>query len=113
VVAPASPPALLDEASSELESGLEELREIARGLHPAILGEHGLARALEALAGRLPVPVDVDAPAERLPAHVEDPAGGTGIVGLRDRAEAAGGTLSPASPPGRGTVVTAALPLPT
>jgi signal transduction histidine kinase len=40
-----------------------------------------------------------------------DEAGGSGIVGLRDRAEAAGGTLSLVSPPGRGTVVTAALPL--
>ena len=40
-----------------------------------------------------------------------DPAGGTGILGLRDRAEAAGGTLSVISPPGRGTVVTATLPL--
>ena len=37
-------------------------------------------------------------------------AGGTGIVGLRDRAEAAGGTLTLASPPGRGTTVTATLP---
>ena len=34
-----------------------------------------------------------------------DPDGGTGILGLRDRAEAAGGTLVVSSPPGRGTVV--------
>ena len=40
-------------------------------------------------------------------------ASGTGILGLRDRAEAAGGTLFVVSPPGRGTVVTAALPLAT
>ena len=40
-----------------------------------------------------------------------DPDAGTGILGLRDRAEAAGGTLSFVSPPGRGTSVTAALPL--
>ena len=40
-----------------------------------------------------------------------DPSRGSGIVGLRDRAEAAGGTLTVVSPPGRGTVVTAALPL--
>ena len=45
---------LLDEALHELGAGLEELREIARGLHPAILGEHGLGRALEVLADRLP-----------------------------------------------------------
>jgi PAS domain S-box-containing protein len=149
---------LLDEASRELDAGLAELRELARGLHPAILGDHGLPRALEALAARLPGPVDVDAPlAARLPEHIEatayyivsealtnvskhaaadnarvsvrrdgdvvrievaddgrggaDESGGTGIVGLRDRAEAAGGTLSMTSPPGRGTVVVAALPL--
>ena len=46
---------LLDEALQELGAGLEELREIARGLHPAILGEHGLGRALEVLAARLAV----------------------------------------------------------
>ena len=40
-----------------------------------------------------------------------DTSGGTGIMGLRDRAEAAGGTLSLVSPPGRGTVVVAVLPL--
>jgi signal transduction histidine kinase len=40
-----------------------------------------------------------------------DASSGTGILGLRDRAEAAGGTLTVASPPGRGTVVAAVLPL--
>jgi signal transduction histidine kinase len=39
-----------------------------------------------------------------------DAAGGTGILGLRDRAEAAGGTLTLSSPPGRGTTVNASLP---
>jgi signal transduction histidine kinase len=148
---------LLDEVSRELTTGLEELREIARGLHPAILGDYGLGRALETLVARLPIPVDIDVPHERLPEDVEatvyyiasesltnvvrhaeadsaqvsvrrdddvvrceisddgrggaDPSGGTGILGLRDRAEAAGGTLSVISPPGRGTVVSATLPL--
>ena len=138
--------------------GLAELREIARGLHPAALVDQGLERALEALAARLPVRVEIDAPSERLAEHVEatadyivsealtnvvkhaaarraevsirrdgrvlrcevsddgcggaDPSTGTGILGLLDRAEAAGGTLSVVSPPGRGTVVAAALPLP-
>jgi signal transduction histidine kinase len=40
-----------------------------------------------------------------------DPSGGSGILGLRDRAEAAGGRLHVVSPPGRGTVVTASLPI--
>jgi signal transduction histidine kinase len=40
-----------------------------------------------------------------------DPSAGSGLLGLRDRAEAAGGTLYVVSPPGSGTVVTASLPL--
>ena len=40
-----------------------------------------------------------------------DPSLGSGLLGLRDRAEAAGGTLSFDSPPGRGTTIVAALPL--
>jgi PAS domain S-box-containing protein len=148
---------LLEEALRELGTGLEELREIARGLHPAILAEHGLCRALEVLADRIGVEVDIDVLHDRLPGHTEAtayyivsealtnvvkhagaararvsvrrdgdllrceisdtgrggavPAGGSGLVGLRDRAEAAGGALSVVSPPGGGTVVTAALPL--
>jgi PAS domain S-box-containing protein len=148
---------LLHDAARELDKGLQELREIARGLHPAILGDLGLLPALESLAERLTMPVEIEADAERLPEHVEatayyivaealtnvakhsgagharvsvrrdgavvrceiaddgrggaDTSSGTGILGLRDRAEAAGGTLSLVSPPGRGTVVTAVLPL--
>ena len=44
---------VLDDAMQELATGLEELREIARGLHPAILTDNGLAPALQALAERL------------------------------------------------------------
>jgi len=148
---------LLDEASRELDTGLQELREIARGLHPAILTDRGLRHAFETLAARVPVPLTIDAPEERLPGHIEatvyyivsealtnvarhadagqasvtirhddgilrcevrddgrggaDISRGTGILGLRDRAEAAGGTLTLTSPPGGGTVVAAALPL--
>ncbi|MBE2316531.1 PAS domain S-box protein [Solirubrobacter sp. CPCC 204708] len=150
-------PGLLEEAAKELDAGLAELREIARGLHPALLVDHGLARALEALVERLELPVTLDVPDERLPETIEatayyiasealtnvakhahastasvtivqdggvvrcsisddgrggaDPAGGTGLLGLRDRAEALGGTLSFVSPPGRGTTIVAALPL--
>jgi signal transduction histidine kinase len=147
---------LLDEALKELGTGLDELREIARGLHPAILSEHGLRRALEALADRLPVTVEIEAPGGRLSPQIEatayyiaaealtnvvkhagasrasvvvevlgdrlrceiaddgrggaDASAGSGIVGLRDRAEAVGGTLTVVSPPGGGTTVTASLP---
>jgi signal transduction histidine kinase len=69
---PDSAEALLTGAGVELEAALEELRELARGLHPALLGERGLRRALETLALRAPVPVELSAvPAERLPEGVE------------------------------------------
>ena len=50
---------LLSQASEELASTLAELREIARGIHPAVLTDRGLAPAMEALAARAPIPVDV------------------------------------------------------
>ena len=64
--------ALLAEAADELAHALGELRELARGLHPAILTEEGLAAALDTLAERAPVPVEVAAPGlGRLPPAVE------------------------------------------
>lgn len=148
---------ILQGAAQELERALEELRELARGLHPAALTEQGLSSALRALGQRLPIEVQVDELEGRLPGHLEatayyigsealtnvakhakatsahvrfsreedvlrfeivddgcggaDPRDGSGILGLRDRAEAAGGTLFVISPPGKGTVVTATLPL--
>jgi signal transduction histidine kinase len=63
---------LLDRALEELKTSLAELRELARGLHPAVLSDRGLEPAVEALAGRSPVPVHVDvARGERLPAAIE------------------------------------------
>jgi signal transduction histidine kinase len=50
---------LLDESSAELQAGLDELRELARGIHPAVLTDRGLGAALEALASRSPVPVEI------------------------------------------------------
>jgi signal transduction histidine kinase len=49
--------ALLTEARTEIAVSLEELRDVARGLHPAVVTAHGLAVALESLAARAPVPV--------------------------------------------------------
>jgi PAS domain S-box-containing protein len=149
--------ASLEGAAKELDLALEELRELARGLHPAALTEQGLGPALAAVAERLPVDVGMSAPTERLPENIEatayyivsealtnvakhaeatkatvdmtlaenvlrfeitddgrggaDPSAGSGILGLRDRAEAVGGTLFVISPPGKGTVVTAQIPL--
>jgi signal transduction histidine kinase len=63
---------MLAGATEELALALEELRELARGIHPAILSDRGLQVALEALAARAPLPVELDAvPAERLPQQVE------------------------------------------
>jgi PAS domain S-box-containing protein len=64
--------ALLDVAIDELADGLHELRELASGLHPSVLSERGLVAALEALALRAPLPVELQAvPDRRLPEPVE------------------------------------------
>jgi signal transduction histidine kinase len=63
---------LLDRAAGEAEVALHDLRELARGIHPAVLSDRGLDSALEALANRLPLPVEIGpTPAERLPEPVE------------------------------------------
>jgi signal transduction histidine kinase len=63
---------MLVAAREELALALAELRELATGLHPAVLAERGLGPALEALAGRVPLRVEVKAcPSERLPESVE------------------------------------------
>jgi signal transduction histidine kinase len=148
----------LSRVGQGLTAVLEELREIARGIHPAILSEGGLAPALKTLARRSPIPVALDARCDgRLPDGVEraayyvvsemltnaakhahastvhvdvarangtlhvsvrddgvggaDPAHGSGLVGLRDRVEALGGTIAVQSPRGGGTAVEVILPL--
>jgi PAS domain S-box-containing protein len=149
--------ALVDRAIDELTTGLQDLRELASGLHPSVLSERGLVAALEALALRAPVPVELaEVPDRRLPEQVEvgayyvvaealanvhkhagarrvvvtatvDEAGllvevvddgsggadpeGEGLRGLLDRVEALGGSLEVDSEAGRGTRVTARLPL--
>jgi signal transduction histidine kinase len=148
----------LDRAAAGLDGALEELRELARGIHPAILAEGGLAPALKTLARRSAVPVELHlgTPA-RLPERVEvavyyvvaealtnaakhagasvvrvdvdvddgpvrlairddgvggaDPARGSGLVGLKDRVEATGGTLCVDSRPGQGTSLLVELPI--
>jgi signal transduction histidine kinase len=62
---------LLAASVEELQSTVEELRTLARGLHPTVLTEYGLSAALEALTHRSPVPVRLDILDERLPAQVE------------------------------------------
>ena len=69
------PPAaaeLLDRAYSEARQATDELRELARGLHPAGLTEKGLGPALEALVTRAPIDAEIgEMPSRRLPAPVE------------------------------------------
>ena len=63
---------LVDASIDELKQSLDELRELARGIHPAVLTEHGLEPALRSLAARSPVPVELEGSAGgRLPAAVE------------------------------------------
>jgi signal transduction histidine kinase len=63
--------ALLDEATTELETAIGEVRGLARGLHPTILTEAGLAAAVETLAERTPMVVTVEIPDTRFPPQVE------------------------------------------
>jgi signal transduction histidine kinase len=139
----------------ELQATIAELRDLANGLHPAILSDGGVAAALDDLARRSPLPVDVDAVDVRVDPDVEacawfvaceavtnaqkhsgasriavevrvlegwldlivdddgrgraDPAG-SGLQGVRDRAEAAGGSLQVSERPSGGTRVHARLP---
>jgi signal transduction histidine kinase len=144
--------------ADELTGVVEDLHEIARGIHPAILSDGGLRRALRTLARRAAIAVELDiAEIARLPEPVEvaayyvvsealtnatrhahasvaevdaetsggtlrvrvrddgaggaDPARGSGLVGLKDRIEALGGTFSVRSPAGGGTTVSCELPV--
>ena len=63
---------LVDAALEQLQSGLRDLRELASGIHPSIPTDRGIGAALQALAARSAVPVELGAlPEERLPAAIE------------------------------------------
>src|SRR5580765_517532 len=141
-----------------LTAALDDLREVALGIHPAGLSEDGLTPALKRLVARSPLRVDLDVrPEGRFPEPVEvaayyvvsesltnaakyadtpvvdvalaaddgalrvevsddgrggaNPAAGSGLLGLRDRVEAIGGTMHLTSPPGAGTSLRVDLPL--
>lgn len=150
---------LLDDAAGELDDAIAELRELTRGIHPAIVDDAGLAGALQTLAERPGIPVELDlgdlpprsaqaaeigayyvvaealantnkhADAQRVTVRAavvdgvlrvvvdDDGVGGaaatpgSGLEGLTDRVGALGGVLVVDSPPGRGTTVTADIPL--
>jgi signal transduction histidine kinase len=66
---------LIEACEKELTTTIDELRELARGIHPAVLTDRGLQPALESLCGRFPIPVEIgELPEERLPAAVESAA---------------------------------------
>ena len=88
---PAAAIALLDEAQEDLASATEELRELARGLHPAVLTDGGLEPALRGLVARLPLEVAVSGvPDRRLPIDVESTAYFVVAEGLTNVARYAG-----------------------
>jgi signal transduction histidine kinase len=154
---PARASVLLEEAEAELQVAIDELRELARGIHPTVLVDFGLGEAIKSLALRSSIQVTVlDVPSTRLDEVAEtvgyyvvaeaianaqkysraslvrvranvrtdtlyievldDGVGGaaerpgSGLEGLRDRAEAIGGTMSLASRAGSGTRISVAIP---
>lgn len=143
--------------ADDLVAVTDELREISRGIHPAILSDAGLDDALEALARRSAIHVDLDVDfhsrfdptveatvyyvvaesitnaakhaqtstvvvcgklrGESIELEIKDdgvggadPRRGSGLIGLRDRIDTLGGTISFASPPGAGTTIRVSLP---
>ena len=88
----------LDTARHEIALSLEELRDVARGIHPAVLSGHGLTVAIESLAARAPLPVRLalDVPG-RLPERVEVAAYyvvSEGLANVAKHARAASATVS-------------------
>jgi PAS domain S-box-containing protein len=149
---------LLDEALEHAHEAITETRELAQGIHPAILSRRGLVPALETLVELSPVPVTLELHIDdRPPASIEvtayyvvsealtnvakhahassaevrveqrtddlwlqisddgvggaDPGSGSGLVGLKDRVEAGGGTMTLESRPDLGTRLTVELPV--
>jgi PAS domain S-box-containing protein len=150
--------ATIRRVAGEVNRVIDELREISRGIHPAILSEGGLGPALRTVARRSAIPVELGHVIDhRLPEPIEvaayyvvsealtnaakhanashvdveaavrdsslllsirddgvggaNLAGGSGLIGLRDRVEALGGSIEITSPPGQGTHVAVRLPL--
>ena len=69
--AAAAPGNCSEMALGDARRGIEDLREIAAGIHPAVLSQRGLAAAIDALTARLPIPVQLEVPERRLPAPIE------------------------------------------
>ena len=102
---------LLTAAQDDLARGLDELRELARGIHPVVLTERGLGPALDALATRAPVPIEIaELPEARLSATVEAAAYyvvAEAITNVAKYAHATHATVSIRRSDGRATVTVA------
>ncbi|MEO1059904.1 MAG: histidine kinase [Actinomycetota bacterium] len=83
-------PELLDGAVSEVRDTIADIRAVARGCQPSILAERGLAAAVDALAERTPLPVDIDIPSDPLPEGVRSTAYFVIAEGLTNVAKHAG-----------------------
>lgn len=99
---------LLERSRQQLDGALRELRELARGIHPAVLSDRGLGAAVEALAHRAPLPVEVTrVPSGRYPEHVEVAAYfvvSEALTNVVKYASATGATIAVAQDNGRLTV---------
>jgi signal transduction histidine kinase len=84
--------ALIDETTAELLRAVREVRDLARGLHPTILTDAGLAAAVEALAERTPFPLTVAVTEARFPPEIEAAAYYVIAEGLTNIARYAGAT---------------------
>ncbi|MBP2320541.1 signal transduction histidine kinase [Kibdelosporangium banguiense] len=89
--------ALIDEAHSDAKKAVAELRDLARGIYPAVLGDRGLDAALSSLAAKAPIPVDVTvedglSSTNRPPAAVESTAYFTVAESLTNIAKYSGAT---------------------
>ena len=100
---------LLAAAQDQLKMGLEELRELARGIHPAVLTDRGLGPALAGLLARAPVPVEItELPEERLAPQVEAAAYyvvAEAMTNVAKYAQASSVTISISRSDGHATVV--------
>jgi PAS domain S-box-containing protein len=85
---------ILASAREELTQALEELRELARGLHPNVLTDRGLGPALEALVIRSPIPVEIQVPDERFPPAIEAAAYYVAAEALANVVKYAGATFA-------------------
>ncbi len=106
---PAAAASIINASREELAAALDELRELARGIHPAVLTDRGLAAALETLMARTPFPVELEASQERLGPAVEAAAYyvvSEALTNIAKYARASSARVSVREAPGGSVIVT-------